>query len=147
MKIKSILLMVVLLFTLLSVSTIYADTVHMGNSTFSIPDGYTITESDNNLVIYNDDLAIVMYQGPIIDPSVAKQKRIDMGYDFLGEDTYVFEGTRINQQNYNNGGINTCVYTFKKNNKTYIITLNVDENADIPSYQDNPVTEIIHTLK
>lgn len=36
---------------------------------------------------------------------------------------------------------------WKKNNKTYIITLNVDEGNPIPEYDDNPVTEIIYSLK
>jgi len=88
-----------------------------------------------------------MYEGPILNPEQAKYNRIEMGYNLTGERNYSFNKVEINQQNYNNDGINTCVYTFEKNNKTYIITLNLYENQEIPEYENNPVTQIIDSLE
>ena len=146
MKIKSIFMIGVLVLTLVTASAIYADTVVVGNSSFSIPDGYTVVENGTQTILYNDDVAITMYQGPIIDPSEAKQKRISSGYTFIEDADYEYAGATINQQNYKSDGVYTCVYTLEKNNKTYIITLNVDEKNEVPSNEDNPVTEIIRTL-
>lgn len=147
MKFKSIIIVGLILFTLCSISAIYADTYVVGNSSFSLPDGYTLQEKGNQVVIYNDDYVMTMYEGPIIDPDEARDNRIALGYNLTAEKNYEFDGAEINQQNYNKEGINTCVYTFKKNNQTYIITLNVFENQTIPQYEDNPVTQIIDTLE
>ncbi|RAP53653.1 MAG: hypothetical protein BZ138_00205, partial [Methanosphaera sp. rholeuAM270] len=88
-----------------------------------------------------------MYEGPILSTEEAKYNRINKGYTLIGEKDYDFNGVKINQQNYNCEGVNSCVYTFKKNGKNYIITLNLYEDQKIPEYGDNPVTEIIDTLE
>lgn len=137
-----------MLLTLVSVSGVYADTVYFANSTFEIPEGYTLIDNDTSqLIMYNDTTAITMYEGPIIDPHEAKNTRVAMGYNLIGEADYYAGDVKINQQNYNNTGIITCVYTFTKNNKDYIITLNVDDTTPVPEYGNNPVTRIIYTLK
>lgn len=147
MKLKSIMIIGLILFTLCSISAIYADTYVTGNSTFSLPDGYTLQEKGNQVVIYNDEYVITMYEGPIISTDEAKEKRIGMGYNLIGERDYEFDGAEINQQNYNKEGITTCIYTVEKNNQTYIISLNVDDTKPLPEYEDNPVTQIIDTLE
>ena len=147
MNYKSFFILGLLLVTLCSISAIYADTYVVGNSSFSLPDGYTLSEKDNQVVLYNDEYLLTLYEGPVLSTEEAKNNRIDMGYTLIGERDYDFDGVSINQQNYNNNGINTCVYTFEKNNQTYIITLNLFENQDIPEYGDNPVTQIIDTLE
>ncbi len=147
MKYKSFFILLLLLVTLCSISAIYADTYVIGNSSFSLPDGYTLSEKDNQTVLYNDEYVLTMYEGPILSTQEAKNNRINLGYKFIGERDYEFDGVEINQQNYNYNGINTCVYTFEKNNQTYIITLNLFENQDVPEYADNPVTQIIDTLE
>lgn len=146
MKTKVLLIMGMLLFTLCSISAIYADTYVIGNSTFSLDDEYTLTQQGNQVVLYNDEYVITLYEGPIISPRKARENRINMGYTLIGERTYDFDGVTINQQNYNNSGIYSLVYTFKKNSQYYIITLNLYENQTIPEYEANPVTQIIDTL-
>lgn len=148
MKIKSIVLVLVMFLTLVGISCVCADTVHFVNSSFEIPDGYTIIDNDTSqLIIYNDTTVLTMYEGPIVDPVEAKENRVAMGYTLIGEADYYAGKVKINQQNYQDDGIITCVYTFTKNGKDYIITLNVDEDDPVPEYEDNPVTRIIYTLK
>ncbi len=137
-----------ILLTLCSISAIYADDTYViGNSSFSLPDGYALSEQGNQCVIYNDEYVLTMYEGPVLSTEQAKNNRIEKGYKLLGEKDYEFDGAEINQQNYNKEGVNTCVYTFKKNGQTYIITLNLYEDQTIPEYEDNPVTQIIDTLE
>ncbi len=134
--------------TLVSISSVSADTIYFGNSTFNVPDGYTLIDNDTSeIILYNDTTAITMYEGPIIDPEDAKENRIAMGYTLIGEADYYAGNVKINQQNYQDNGIISCVYTFNKNGKDYIVTLNVDEDTPVPEYEDNPVTEIIYSLK
>lgn len=147
MKNKTMTVTILMLLTLFSLTAAYADTYVINNSTFSLPDGYTMIEQANQVVLYNDEYVMTMYEGPIISPEEAKYKRINMGYELTGERNYTFDKVKINQQNYYNDGINSCIYTFKKNNKTYIITLNLNEDQQIPEYEDNPVTQIIDTLE
>ena len=147
MKFKSLFIILLILLTLCSISAIYADTYYVGNSSFSLPDGYALSERGNQYLIYNDEYVLTMYEGPILSTEEAKNNRIEKGYEFLGERDYEFDGAEINQQNYYMDGINTCVYTFEKNAQTYIITLNLYEDQTIPEYEDNPVTQIIDTLE
>lgn len=147
MRIKSVFIIGLFLLTLCSVSAIYADTFVIGNSSFSLPDGYALSEKGNQAVIYNDEYVMTMYEGPVLSTEEAKNNRIDRGYTFLGENNYDFDGVEINQQNYNCEGVNTCVYTFEKNGQSYIITLNLFEDQEIPEYEDNPVTQIIDSLE
>lgn len=147
MKFKSLFIVLLILLTLCSISAIYADTYYVGNSSFSLPDGYALSEKGNQYLIYNDEYVLTMYEGPILSTEEAKNNRIERGYEFLGERDYEFDGAEINQQNYYMDGVNTCVYTFEKNGQTYIITLNLFEDQTIPEYEDNPVTQIIDTLE
>lgn len=147
MKFKSIFLVGVLLLAIFNVSAIYAeDTVVFGKSSFSIPDGYTIMEKENQMVMYNDDYVMSIYEGSIKDPANAKDARINSGYNFVDEKNYTLEDIQINQQNYNSVGYNCLFYTFKKNDKNYIISLVVDENKPIPADDVNPVIGIIQSL-
>ena len=147
MKFKSLFIMGLILISLCSISAIYADTYVIGNSTFSLPDGYGLQEQGNQAILYNDEYVMTMYEGPVIDTAEAKEKRIEKGYEFIGERDYEFDGAQINQQNYYKDGVNSCVYTFEKNGQTYIITLNLYDDQEIPEYDDNPVTQIIDTLE
>lgn len=147
MKYKSIFFVGIILLAFLSVSAIYADdTVVYGKSSFNIPDGYTITEKDNQMVMYNDDNVISIYEGSIIDPAKAKEKRMKNGYNFVDEKNFTIDNIQVNQQNYKSTGYNCLFYTFKKNNKNYIIGLVINENKPIPSDDVNPVIGIIHSL-
>ncbi|MDO5825153.1 MAG: hypothetical protein Q4Q22_02125 [Methanosphaera sp.] len=147
MKFKSVFLVGVLLLAFLSVSAIYADdTVVYGKSSFSIPDGYTLMEQDNQMVMYNDDYVMSIYEGSIIDTSKARDNRIKKGYNLVEEKNYTLDGIKINQQSYNSKGYNCLFYTFKKNNKNYIVSLVVDENKPIPADEDNPAIGIIQSL-
>ena len=106
-----------------------------------------MTERGDQTVFYNDDYLLTFYEGPVINTTEAKNNRIDMGYNFLGERDYEYDGAKINQQNYNYNGFNTCIYTVEKNNQTYILSLILFENQEIPEYEDNPITDIIDTLE
>lgn len=60
-----------------------------------------------------------MYQGPKIDPSVAKEKRLKKGLHTSWN--YTLDGATVNQQNFKTNGFNSGIYTFKKNDKIFII--------------------------
>ncbi len=147
MKFKSIFLVSIIFLAFLSVSAIYADdTIVYGKSSFSIPEGYTLMEKDNQMVMYNDDNVISIFEGSIMNPDKAKENRIKSGYNFVDEKNITVDNIKVNQQNYKSSGYNCMFYTFKKNKKNYIIGLVIDENKPIPSDDDNPAIGIIHSL-
>ena len=147
MKFKSLIMIVLLLFTLCSISAIHADTYMIKNSSFTLPDGYGISEQGPQTLLYNDKYVLTFFEGPQIGDDQIKDNLIANNYTFIGEDNYDFDGVNINQQNYNKNGVNTCVYSFEKNSHFYVITLNVYENQEVPEYENNPVTQIIDSLE
>ena len=147
MKLKTLVILGLFLFALCSFSAVYADTFVVGNSSFSLPDGYMLQESGNQVILSNDEYVMTMYEGPILDTNKARTNRINNGYELIEELNYTFDKAKINQQNYKKDGIISCVYTVKKYGQTYIITLNLYENQIVPEYGDNPVTMIIDTLE
>lgn len=147
MNFKLLTILGLILLTLCSITAIHADTYVIGNTSFSLDDGYALSEKGNNIMLYNDDYVITLSEIPYANNSGLKRTLIKMGYNFIGERNYTFDGVKINQQNYNNDGVNTCVYSFKKNGHNYVISLNLLENKTIPEYEDNPVTQIIDTMQ
>ena len=147
MKLKSVVILGLFLFALWGFSAVYADTFVVGNSSFSLPDGYMLQESGDHVILSNDEYVMTMYEGQIIDTNMARTNRINSGYTLMGEQNYTFGKAKINQQNYMKDGIISCVYTVKKYGQSYIITLNLYDNQTVPEYEDNPVTMIIDTLE
>lgn len=148
MKVKSVFLMSVILLTLFTVTAIYAEDVTVGSSTFTLPDGFEVNETDGDRVcIANDTTYIWVYHGEVKNVDDAKQERIDKGYELIGEETYDYEGISINQQNYKKDGVNSCVYSFSKNNKDYIVVLSLPDGDEIPSGENSPVTTIVSSIQ
>ncbi len=149
MKTKSLAFTLLVVFILtFSITAIYAEDVTVGSSTFELPDGFKINETENNTVtLENNNYFLTVYEGDIVSTEEAKQNREEEGYELLGEDTYDAEGVSINQQNYKKDNIVSNVYTFTKNDKNYIITLNTLESQPALNSENNPVTHIISSLK
>ena len=147
MKAKSIVLIVLLLLAVVSSTVIYAETVNVGDSSFTLPEGFTVNETDNHqVVLENGSSVIVVYQGDNVNAEDAKQKRIKDGYTLTGEKTYDAGNIEINQQNYNKYSVNAYVYTFTKKDKNYVIVLTLSEGDIIPEKENNPINEIVHSL-
>ncbi|RAP47714.1 MAG: hypothetical protein BZ135_01680 [Methanosphaera sp. rholeuAM6] len=147
MKIKSIMILTLILLTLIGITAIDAETVSFANSTFTIPEGYVINETySDSVVLSNNTTFIVVYSGEVVSIEKARQNRLELGFRLLDEDNYDADGIEINQQNFHKFNITACIYTFTKNNKNYIITYTIMDNQDIPEKDDNPVTEIFNSL-
>ena len=119
MKTKSLAFTLLVVFILtFSITAIYAEDVTVGSSTFELPDGFKINETENNTVtLENNNYFLTVYEGDIVSTEEAKQNREEEGYELLGEDTYDAEGVSINQQNYKKDNIVSNVYTFTKTTK------------------------------
>lgn len=139
---------VVLALLFVNASVIYAEDVNVGNSTFTIPEGYVINETnDNSIVLSNNSTFIVVYAGDVVSIEEARQNRLKLGFRLLDEDNYDKDGIKINQQNFHKFNITAYIYTFTKNEKDYIVTLTILDNDKIPEDENNPVTEIFNSLR
>lgn len=142
------LFLIILTLLFVNVSVLYAEEVNVGNSTFTLPEGYVINETNNeSTVLTNNTTFIVVYTGEVVSTEQAKQKRLDLGFKLLDEDNYIINGINVNQQNFHKFNVTACIYTFTKNNKDYIITLTIMDNQKIPEKENNPVTKIFNSLK
>lgn len=148
MKTRTIKLLLLLFLITASTSTIYAQTICIGTSTFTIPEGYIINENDTNHVkISNENISIDIYTGDKVSLYEIKKKYEIDNEILIDESTYIMEGIEITQQNYASLDLNTVVYSFRKMNTDYVITLNIESYLPIPEKEDNPVNEIIHSLQ
>ncbi|RAP54556.1 MAG: hypothetical protein BZ137_01580 [Methanosphaera sp. rholeuAM130] len=148
MKKNQMITLLSLFILICGLSTIYAEDATVGSSTFTLPDGYTVNQTNESVtMLTGENSVIVIYEGDVINLEDAKQARIDAGYEFIGEDTYDCDGISLNQQNFKKDNINACIYTFNKDNKNYIIVFTIPEGQEIPSYEANPVTGIIDSLE
>jgi len=149
MKIKAIFCIGLFLIALVSLTGIYAETIDVGNSSFTIPEGFNVYSAEENQVaLLNGNTAIRVYtnENPE-DYEELKYYRQKLGYNLTGEDDYDFEGIMINQQNYTKDNTTTSLYTFTKNDKYYRIAVSVLNGHTFLKDYENTVAEIIQSLK
>ncbi len=149
MKIKAIFCIGLFLLALVSITGIYAETIDIGNSSFTKPEGFEIYSTEENQVaLLNDTTAIRVYTNENQeDYEELKNYRKKLGYTLTGEDNYDFEGITINQQNYTKDNTTTSLYTFTKNDKYYRIAVSVLNGHTFLKDYENTVAEIIQSLK
>ncbi|RAP51300.1 MAG: hypothetical protein BZ138_05510 [Methanosphaera sp. rholeuAM270] len=139
-----------LMLALVSTTVIYAETVNVGNSSFSLPEGFAVysTKGDQVALLNGNTTAIRVYNNEShYDVEVLKEYRLKLGYTLTGEDDYDFEGIKINQQNYTKDNTTTALYTFTKHDKFYMIAVSVLNGYSVLNDYDNAVNEIIQSLK
>lgn len=150
MKIKAIFCIGVILLALVGITGTYAETVNVGNSSFTLPEGFTVYSTEENQValLNNNTTTIRVYSDENnYDNDVLKEYRLKIGYTLTGETNYDFEGITINQQNYTKDNITASAYSFRKNDKFHMIVVCVLNGYEVLETYDNTITEIIQTLK
>lgn len=150
MKNKAIFCIALLVLTFISITTIHAETINVGNSSFTVPEGFTVYSAtgDQVALLSGNTTAIRVYNNEShYDVDMLKEYRFKLGYKLTGEDNYNFEGIMINQQNYTKDNTTTALYTFTKNDKFYMIAVSVLNGYSFLEDYENAVNEIIQSLK
>lgn len=152
MKYKYLFLSFMLLILVGSITAIAADEASIGGYTFTLPDGYTITNQTEDLISLSqdDDHAII-----ISDPDVVKSSeefKADLeaqGYEFGDEANYTSGNFDIEQYNYKSDPYKGFLYICHDNtddNEVFLITLVIPGDEDAPSEDDNPVSTILSSF-
>ena len=150
MKIKTIFCIGLFILTLISITGISAEAVDVGNSSFTVPEGFEVYSVEPNQVALlngNESAIRVFSDDSVVDDSeVLKEYRLKLGYTLTSEDNYESDGIMINKQIYTKDNTTTSAYQFTKNNKTYRIVVSVLNGYSVLEDYDYAVTEIIQSL-
>ena len=149
MKIKTILCIGLFLLTLISITGIHAETVDVGNSSFTVPEEfevYSVEENQVALLNGNTTAIRVLIDDNGEDLDVLNEYRLKLGYTLTSEEEYEYEGIMINKQIYTKDNTTTSSYQFTKNDKTYRIAVSVLNGYSALEDYDYAVNEIIQSL-
>ena len=148
MKIKAIFCMVLFMLALVSITGICAEIVNFDNSSFTLPEGFSVYSIEGDQVaLLNSTTAIRVYHNDTHeDYETLKYYRQKLGYNLIGEANYEVDGIKINQQNYTKDNITVSVREFTKNDKFYMISVSVLTGHNVLEEYDNIVTDIIRSL-
>ena len=151
MKLKIVFYSILVIFVLsVSLSSFYAEDATVGTSTFTVPDdfsAYNMTENITMLTDENYTNVIYIVEGDV-NSSEGRSNLLNKGYRLMDESDYVTDGgIHIHQENYQKDRFFSCLYAFKINDKSYLVSYTLPVGAYIPEDMENPVSKILDTLK
>lgn len=151
MKSKSIILAIAVLIMACSITAIAAESASVGDYTFEIPDDYKstdITDTQATLEKDNTHAIVVIFADSVSSSEDAKSNLESKGYTYIGQNSYDANGYSINQQNFEKDGLTVYSYDFEmKDGKYSVITYTIPSSEQPGENEDNPVTDIIKSLK
>ena len=151
MKFNKIFLAILVLIVVSGIGVAVAAEASVGDHTFTIPDGYKLLNSTDDTAILqegNTHAIVVMMSDEVKSIDDARKNLESKGYEFLGENTYDAEGYSVTQQNFEKDGLTVYSYNFQmKDGKYCVITYTIPSSEQPGENEDNPITEIIKTLK
>ena len=151
MKSKSIILALAVLIMACSITAIAAESASVGDYTFEIPDDYKSTDiTDTQATLEKDDThaIVVIFADSVSSSEDAKSNLESKGYPYIGQNRYDANGYSVNQQNFEKDGLTVYSYDFEmKDGKYCVITYTIPSSEQPGENEDNPVTDIIKSLK
>ena len=141
MKNKSIILAIAVLIMACSITAIAAESASVGDYTFEIPDDYKstdITDTQATLEKDNTHAIVVIFADSVSSSEDAKSNLESKGYTYIG------------QNSYDANGYSVTVYSYDfemKDGKYCVITYTIPSSEQPGENDDNPVTDIIKSLK
>ena len=149
MNFNKIVLLVAIMLVVLGMGTVVAEDISIGDYEFSIPDGFQVVNSTDNVVFLSqdDDHAIgVIIPEAVKNSEDAKIYLESQGYTFIGEETYDADGKEVQQQNYESDGYTIMAYVIPAGDDQCVITYTIPSSETPPEGADNPVTTILNSI-
>ena len=150
MKFNKIFLAILAVLVVSCVGVAVAAEASIGDYTFTIPDGFKLTNStDDATILEHDDehAIVVMMSDEVGSVEDAKQNLESKGYTFIGSETYNADGKDVVQQNYGTSELTIMAYVFDVGSEKCIVTYTIPSSETPPEGSDNPVTTILNTIK
>ena len=152
MKLNKIFLVMLALILVSSIGIAVAEDVSVGGYTFTVPDGYNLVNTTDDLASMQLDEknAISFATGVSDDIDAAKQNFLSQGKELIEEETLDFDGTEVNLQAFSTPGTDIKAYNYIviSDNGNFVITVATD-NQDFDSSlesDDNPAKAILESL-
>ena len=150
MKFNRIFLSILVLLVVSCVGVAVAAEASIGDHTFTIPNGFKLTNSTDDATILEQDdnhAIVIMMSDEVGSVEEAKQNLESKGYTFLGSQTYNADGKDIVQQNYGTSDLTIMAYVFDVGSEKCIVTYTIPSSETPPEGSDNPVTTILNTIE
>lgn len=150
MKFNRIFLSILVLLVVSCVGVAVAAEASIGDHTFTIPNGFKLTNSTDDATILEQDdnhAIVIMMSDEVGSVEDAKQNLESKGYTFLGSQTYNADGKDIVQQNYGTSDLTIMAYVFDVGSEKCIVTYTIPSSETPPEGSDNPVTTILNTIE
>ncbi len=150
MKFNRIFLSILVLLVVSCVGVAVAAEASIGDHTFTIPDGFKLTNSTDDATILEQDdnhAIVIMMSDEVGSVEDAKQNLESKGYTFLGSQTYNADGKDIVQQNYGTSDLTIMAYVFDVGSEKCIVTYTIPSSETPLEGSDNPVTTILNTIE
>lgn len=134
-----------------TVGVAVAEDASVGIYTFTVPDGYSITQTEDNLVVMQLDENNVVNFATEVDSDIdaAKENLISQGNELIQEDTINYNDMEINLQSFKtSNGLFSYNYIFLGDNGNFAVTVvtnNADFDADLEA-EGNPATTIFDSV-
>lgn len=149
MKFNKIFLAAAIMLVVLGMGIVVAEDVSIGDHEFTLPDGFKVLNSTDNMVVLtqDDDHAIaVMVPDSVKNSEDAKNYLEQQGYKFIAEETYSADGKEVQQQNYETDGYTVMAYVIPAGADQCVITYTIPSDETAPEGADNPVTTILNSI-
>lgn len=152
MKLNKILIALIILAIIGSVSVAVAEDASVGGYTFTVPEGYTIINQTDNLVIMQaDENNVVNFATEVSDDiETAKESQVANGNELISEDTITYNDIEINVQAFSIANSNLVSYNYivlseDGNYAVTVVTDNTDFDGSLET-EGNPATTIFDSI-
>lgn len=150
MKFNKIFLAAAIMLVVLGMGIVVAEDVSIGDHGFTVPDGFKVLNSTDNMVVVTQDdqhAIAVMFPDTVKNTDDAKHFLELQGYKFIGEENYTADGKEVLQQNYESNGYNVLAYIIPAGDDQCVVTYTLPSDETAPEGADNPVTTILDSIK
>lgn len=150
MKFNKIFLVAMAIFVVLAMGIVVAENVSIGDHDFTIPDGFTVLNSTDEMVLLtkdNDHVIGVIIPEAVKNSEDAKAYLEAQGYKFLAEEKYTADGKEVQQQNFEKDGFTVMAYVIPAGSDQCIVTYTIPSTETPPEGADNPVTTILNSIR
>ena len=134
MKMKKLLMALLLMSVIaISVSAVAAEQAQIGQNTFDVPDGYTIVQTEDNMIMMqiDENNAVTVTIDIPDDIESSKQTILDQWYELVNESTVQYADKDINVQGFTKDDITSYNYIVLSDDGNYVVgVVSNDPNFD-----------------
>ena len=150
MKISKIFTAILLVVVVSCVGVAVAAEASIEGHTFTIPDGFNLSDSSDDMVILQQEdnhAIVIMMSDEVSSVEDAKENLESKGYTFTSSKTCKAHGKDVIQQNYETPDLTIMAYVLDVGSEKCIVTYTIPSSETPPEGCDNPATVILNTIE